>query len=86
MKKHVNEGMSSYLTEVVEKGIYEAKQDDSFVPFEHIAYGRKNIPAITVTLRETPYKSREEKFSMLDRDLCLCKLSQVLFSLNEVIA
>ena len=37
MKKHVNEGMSSYLTEVVEKGIYEAKQDDSFVPFEHIA-------------------------------------------------
>jgi len=86
MKKLVNEGKSDYLTKVIEKGVFDIHEDDQFVPFEHVAYARKGIPAITITLKEEPYEHRYQKYSILDRDLCLCKLSRVLFTLNEAVA
>ena len=86
MRGLLESGASEYLTDVVEWGVLDAGQVSDFVPFEHIAYAKKGITAITISLRDKPYQSREEKFSLLDRDLCLCKLSKVLFTLNEAIA
>lgn len=51
-----------------------------------MVYASKGLAAITLTVREQPYGSRTEKFSVLDTHLCLCKLSKVLFLLNEAVA
>lgn len=53
-----------------------------------MAYARQGITAITLTVRDperTP-TSRFDKFSVLDTNMCLCKLSKLLFILNEAFA
>lgn len=79
------------VSSVVEQGILELDEEngsivDSFVPFEHMMYASRGLAAITLTVRERPYMSRTEKFSVLDTHLCLCKLSKLLFLLNEAVA
>ena len=73
---------------IIEKGVLEKDEQNknAFVPFEHMAYASKGLPAITLTVRENPFTSRTEKFSVLDTHLCLHKLSKLLFLLNEAIA
>ena len=85
---------SQDIDAVVEKGVLELEDETativtsgaSFVPFEHMVYASKGLAALTLTVREQPYKSRSEKFSVLDTSLCLCKLSKVLYLLNEAVA
>ena len=59
------------------------------MPLEHMAYASKGLAAITLTVRDpesgVPTKLMD-KFSVLDTDLCLCKLSKLLFLLNEAMA
>ena len=89
------------MGQVIEQGVLEFDQsvgedEDSrqssnklqggFVPFEHMAYASKGLAAITVTVRKEPFQSRTQKYSVLDTHLCLCKLSKVLFLLNEAVA
>ena len=65
-----------------------AEDSKEFVPFEHLAYASKGLAAITLTVRspDSIPKSRFEKFSLLDTEMCLCKLSKLLFILNEAVA
>ena len=67
----------------------DSEQKLSYMPLEHLAYASKGLAAITLTVRDpengVPTKLMD-KFSVLDTDLCLCKLSKVLFLLNEAMA
>ena len=74
------------VTSVVETGVYEVQNE--FVPFEHVAYATKGLAAITLTVKHPDNipQSRFEKFSVLDTEMCLCKLSKLLFLLNEAVA
>ena len=58
------------------------------MPFEHYAYASKGLAALTLTVKKPDDipTSRFEKFSMLDTEMCLCKLSKLLFVLNEAFA
>jgi len=56
------------------------------VPFEHIVYGDKSVPALTITAKKQVYKSVVEKFSLVDQDLCVCKLSTALEVVAEALA
>ena len=58
------------------------------MPFEHLAYASKGLAAITLTVKhpDSLPKSTFEKFSVLDTEMCLCKLSKLLFLLNEAVA
>lgn len=73
---------------IVEHGIIPEDETMSFVPYEHLAYAQKGIPAITLTVKspESTTTSYFNKFSILDTELCLCKLSKLMFMLNEAIA
>ena len=76
------------ISEVVEMGVLDQEDNANFTSFEHLAYASKGLAAITMTVRkpeQTPM-SHVEKFSVLDTDLCLCKLSKLLFILNEAVA
>ena len=56
------------------------------IPFEHVAYAEKGIPAITLSIRDVDNQSIPiQKFSVLDRELCTCKLMSVLDILSEAI-
>ena len=77
---------SESVGQVIEQGVFSQAEDTKFVPYEHIAYASKGFAALTLTVREKPYSSVSAKFSVLDTHLCLCKLSKVLFLLNEAIA
>ena len=73
---------------LVEVGVSKVPEAGQFVPMEHLAYASRNIPAITLTVRDPARMPtyRASKFSMLDTDLCLCKLSKMIFLLNEAMA
>lgn len=69
-------------------GVSELPAEGKFVAMEHLAYASRNIPAITLTVRDPARMptSKSSKFSLLDTDLCLCKLSKMIFLLNEAMA
>jgi len=75
----------SVIAELVEVGASDQAQQ-GFTPYEHLAYAEKGLAALTLTVRESAPKSRSVKFSLLDTELCLCKLSKLLFLLNEAMA
>ena len=77
------------VTSVVDTGVYELEEGSKdFVPFEHIAYASKGLAALTLSVKSPDNipKSRFEKFSVLDTEMCLCSLSKLLFLLNEAVA
>lgn len=79
------------VASVIEAGLFEVTDDSSkkeYVPFEHVAYASRGLAAITLTVRSPDRipKTRFEKFSILDTEMCLCKLSKLLFILNEAVA
>jgi hypothetical protein len=56
------------------------------VPYEHVVYADKGIAAITLTASNAESQTTPiQKFSILDRELCTCKLMSVLDILSEAI-
>lgn len=56
------------------------------VPFEHVIYAEKGIPAITLSAKNHPeMQTPIQKFSILDREMCTCRLLSVLDVLSETI-
>jgi len=82
------ETSSDTVAGLVEVGVYEIPEAGKFMPMEHLAYASRNVPAITLTVRDPSRMptSRTSKFSLLDTDLCLCKLSKLMFLLTETMA
>ena len=95
LKKQIK-GQTEVISEIVELGNTQPSDEDDeesnksqYIPYEHIAYASKGLAAITLTVKDperTP-TSRFDKFSTLDNtEICLCKLSKLLFVLNEAMA
>ena len=77
------------VAQVIETGVYEQEENSKeYKPFEHLAYASKGLAAITLTVRRPDNLPQNsfEKFSVLDTEMCLCKLSKLLFLLNEAVA
>jgi hypothetical protein len=51
--------------------------------FEHVVFGEKGIPAITISAHDRKFETPIQKFSILDRDLCTTKLISTLDLLSE---
>ena len=91
LKKAVNG--DSFIKEIVEVGVFLRDEPASdlfpFEPLEHVAYSKRGIPALTVTvtpIEKVAKATRNQKYGLMDQDLCSSKLAKVLFELNEAIA
>jgi hypothetical protein len=56
------------------------------VPYEHIVYAEKGLPAITITARPDPFASTFTKFSIFDRDFDVALLEPSITVVAEAIA
>lgn len=86
--KKLVEANPEVVSSLVEVGVTEQPEEGKFVSMEHLAYASRSMPAITLTVREPDRmaNSRATKFSILDTELCVCKLSKLLVILNEAVA
>ena len=87
LRKQV-EANPEVVSSLVEVGVTEQPAEGNFVPMEHLAYASRSMPALTLTVREPNRMAttRATKFSILDTELCVCKLSKLLVILNEAVA
>jgi hypothetical protein len=69
----------------VEKGTIQ-RQENGFVPYEHIQYAEKGVTAITITTREEPFSNAFAKFSVFDRDFDITSLEPSLIAISEALA